>query len=95
MGDKQLRLPENTVTVDTEAFMGSGVTTVIVPEGTTKLAGGAFAECDELVFVYLPSTLNSIADNAFAGSDHVVIIADPISYAVYYATLKDIPWIGR
>ncbi len=44
-----------------------------IPEGCLSIGDRAFANCKNLVYIHLPSTLNSIAENAFDGSSHVCI----------------------
>ena len=50
-----------------DAFHGTLLTGVIIPEGVTGIGKSAFDFCLQLVSVTLPSTLISIGDNAFWG----------------------------
>lgn len=47
------------------AFRGSKITSIVVPEGVTKISDYAFADCVNLVTVSLPTTLTTINANAF------------------------------
>ena len=48
-----------------QAFTSSNITSVIIPEGVKTIGMGAFAYCEDLVYVDLPSTLTSIETMAF------------------------------
>ena len=50
-----------------DAFHGTLLTGVIIPEGVTGIGKSAFDYCLQLVSVTLPSTLISIGNNAFWG----------------------------
>lgn len=56
---------KNLKTIGDSAFYKTGLTTVTVPEGVTKIAGSAFKECP-LTSAVLPSTLEFIGEQAFA-----------------------------
>ncbi len=45
----------------------TGPKVVILPEGVTQIAGGAFSRCVNLKSVQLPSTLERIGNDAFSG----------------------------
>jgi hypothetical protein len=47
------------------AFRGSQITSVVIPEGVTELLGGAFYECRNLRTIMLPSTLRIIGGHSF------------------------------
>ena len=88
-----LTLPEGIVLIDDEAFAGNGaVTGLVVPEGTVSIGGRAFAESG-LEEITLPSTLTSIADDAFDGCDIDVAYAPWGSEAFEYCRAKG--WLVR
>ena len=68
-----LRLPSMLKEIDSEAFMCSAVEGVIIPEGCTAIGSKAFADCPNLVYIRIPASITSIADDAFEGSDFVRI----------------------
>ena len=48
------------------AFARSGLESIVIPEGVTKIGYGAFYHCDNLQSVQIPSTVTEIDDYAFA-----------------------------
>lgn len=63
----EVTIPEGTRKIDDWAFSSCGVTSVVVPEGVEYLGWDAFAYCEELKSVKLPSTLTEIDGGAFKG----------------------------
>lgn len=49
-----------------DAFQGSAIEKIIIPEGYTEIYAGAFMSCKSLISVTLPNTLTSIGASAFA-----------------------------
>lgn len=47
-------------------YEADGLTSVVVPEGVTRLCGSAFYSCEDLTSVQLPMSLTEISDHAFA-----------------------------
>lgn len=72
-------------TVSPEAFKGSALRTVSLPEDLTAIERGAFQDCSLLTAVTLPSSLTSIGDFAFAGCASLASISLP----------QDVTFIGR
>ena len=52
-------------TIGDDAFYGTSISGIIIPEGVTGIGKSAFDDCLELVSVTFPSTLTSIGNNAF------------------------------
>ena len=73
---KILRVPQMMRTIDDEAFYGIAAEQAVIPAGTTALGSKAFANCDSLLLVVIPSTVITIADDAFENSDVAVICPD-------------------
>ena len=63
-----INLPANLRSINTGAFMESGLISVSVPEGVTNIDSKAFASCVALRQINLPSTLNHIGAWAFDGT---------------------------
>lgn len=63
----EVTIPEGTRKIADWAFSSCGVTSVVVPEGVEYLGWGAFAYCEQLKSVKLPSTLTEIDGGAFKG----------------------------
>ena len=57
------------IAVDANAFKGSSVIWVKLPEGLTTIGNEAFADCARLTHITLPSTLKKIGTKAFYGSN--------------------------
>lgn len=77
-GLKQVTLPKTLKEIGSEAFAGTSLTEVIIPEGVTRIGeqyGGesmpAFSRCENLTRVVLPSTLTFISDLEFGGCENL------------------------
>ena len=66
-GLNTLTLPAAIKEVEAEAFMNVSAQVIIVPNGCVTIGSRAFANCTNLRYVILPSTLETLADDAFAG----------------------------
>ena len=55
------------ITFGNYVFMQSGLVTAAIGEGATAITVGMFANCEDLVNVTFPSSLTSVAGNAFDG----------------------------
>jgi len=62
-------LPEGVQEIEANAFEGVGCEAVIVPEGCETIGSRAFSDCENLIYVQLPGSLLSVAEDAFEGSD--------------------------
>lgn len=58
--------PDQLEAIGAEAFSGTPVSAIKIPEGTTSIGSFAFANCVQLVQVWIPDSVLSIADTAFA-----------------------------
>ena len=74
VGSKNTIIPASVVTIGDNAFKGSSITEVIIPEGVTTIEYYAFNECDQLKTVSLPSTLTSIGYGAFQANNSLADI---------------------
>lgn len=63
----EIEVPAYIVTIGENAFAGSDVIGVTLPEGLLKIEKGAFQNCQSLEKINFPSTLRIIEDDAFAG----------------------------
>lgn len=57
---KTVNIPSSVKTIDTFAFMGSGLTQAVLPEGVEELGMGAFWNCKSLETLELPQSLKTI-----------------------------------
>ena len=92
VGSKILRMPAMLSAIDKEAFADGTFTHVYLGENVQSIGPGAFADCKQLVYIYIPSSVTDIAADAFSGSDSVVIGCKSGSYAQQYALDKGIPF---
>ena len=60
-----LDLPDELEAIETNAFVGVLFEVVLIPEECTEIASGAFAECENLVYVYAPGIDAETAKSAF------------------------------
>ena len=63
--DYILRYNGPITTIPEEAFLSTNISELKIPEGIEVIGEGAFAMCEYLVYVDLPSTLTSIENMAF------------------------------
>ena len=68
-GITAVTIPSTVKTIQTGALAELNITTITIPEGVTDINSYAFHEDDELLYVYLPSTLKTIGNYAFAYMD--------------------------
>ena len=68
----KLALPANLTKIEDEAFAGTVMNAVIVPDSCTTIGSKAFANCSELVFVSVPKG-TTIATDAFEGCGSVTV----------------------
>jgi len=86
-----LKLPAALTEIDDEAFRGI-IANVVDLRGTkvTTIGSAAFMDCVDLVDVYLPASVNSIAENAFYGCLNVTFHCPSGSYAESFANAHGI-----
>lgn len=74
-------------TIGDGAFDGNAVIEKIrISAGVKKIGSKAFANCTELTYVYIPTTVTEIASDAFKDSGNVVIYCEAGSYAEHFAS---------
>lgn len=79
-------LPAGLNTLEEQAFTGSLVACVIIPEECTVIEAATFADCAALRFIEIPATVSSIQSDAFSGcSDQLIIVTPEGSYADTFA----------
>ena len=67
-----LKLPAQLTEIKEEAFAGLPCQVVIIPEGCKTIGSRAFADCDELLHVSIPTSVTEIAEDAFEGCEKYV-----------------------
>ena len=90
--EKIRKLPSSLKVVEAETFFGTALREVMIPDGVTSIESRAFANCGQLVLVDIPSSVSSIASDAFSGSN-VAIVCGEVCYATEYAAGMEIPYV--
>lgn len=67
------QLPMQLTNIGEEAFSGSACEAVIIPDGCTSIGNKAYADCENLKYVFVPESVEYIAPDAFAGSENVIV----------------------
>ena len=62
-----LTLPTGLSTIEAEAFAGGAFEAVVIPNGCKTIGSRAFADCEKLIYVRIPSSVAEIAADAFEG----------------------------
>ena len=84
-------LPESLKIIEDEAFEGTSIFRLTLPESVTTIGARAFANISNLYLVTIPNATNYIDTTAFKGSINVTIQAAPNSYAKKYAKANNLP----
>ena len=74
-----LSLPEGLKTINQKAFSYSGLQSLIIPEGVTKLGTGTFQGCRKLASVTLMGDVREIGKQCFAGCEALTALQLPAS----------------
>lgn len=90
---KEFILPSALTSIGDEAFEGTSISFVTIPEGTVSIGDYSFANIDNLKSVKLPEGIVHIGQGAFFGSDQVTISSQPAGYAMKLANNNQIPFI--
>ena len=88
-------LPADVTSVGEGAFDGASFVCVRLPEGMTDIGSRAFADNGLLAYVFIPDTVVSIADDAFAGCPYVSIITSSDSAAEAWAVRNGMDYAIR
>lgn len=68
-----LYLPEDIEAIEAEAFSNTDCEAVIIPEGCITIGEKAFADCKNLLYLRLPSSIETVAEDAFDGCDNATV----------------------
>lgn len=77
-----VELPADLVSIEDDAFLEVRTVKVIVPASCTHIGAHAFAENPYLIYVYLPNGLTDIADTAFDGCPHAILVTQTADSAI-------------
>lgn len=87
------RLPTSTAEIEESAFENTAFTHMFLSNRVTVIGRRAFADCSDLVYVYIPSSVTQIDSSAFAGSTHVTIGCQAGSEAYDFAVNSGLPYV--
>ncbi len=85
-------LPESVEIIEEEAFEGTAIITIELPDTVKTIGDRAFANISTLRSIRIPLATKAIASTAFAGSNNVTINAVPNSYARKFARAQGLPF---
>lgn len=88
----EAKLPESLITIEDEAFEGTALVKVELPETVTEVGERAFANIPALREVKIPLATKYIANTAFDGSYRTRITAPANSNARTYARTQGLPF---
>ncbi len=89
---KVFRLPASLTTIEDEAFEGTAVSVVELPESVTTVGEYAFANIETLRSINIPSNITQIEATAFRGSNRVTLTGAPKGYARQFAREQGLPF---
>ena len=89
-----MTLPAGLLTIEDEAFAGTGAVRVAVPSGAESIGSRAFADSSALRFLFIPNSVIDIAEDAFAGSKNLCLVCGSGSIAEQYAIGHDIEYVN-
>ena len=78
-------LPASLTHIDDDAFMGTGVKHIVLPESIESIGNKAFSECIQLQTIELPGGITEIGENILDGSEQTVILCSSNSTVHEYA----------
>lgn len=86
-------LPLSLQEIEEEAFENTPVETVIFPDGLLRIREKAFEGAWNLIDIYIPDSLEFIADSAFPIASNLTIHGIDGSYAKDWAHRHEIPFV--
>ena len=88
-------LPDSLQQIGEEAFEGTAIVKIDLPESLTTIEDRAFANIKNLRNVYIPRSTTEIGKDVFVGTKQVTITAAPGSYARNWAQNNGIPFLTQ
>ena len=86
------KLPASLQIIEDEAFEGTSLFSVELPDSVVAIGERAFSNITTLRAVSIPDSVTYIARNTFTGSENVTITASPGSYARTWARENGVPF---
>ena len=82
------RLPGQLGAISDAAFEGASFTHLFLGDQVSSIGSRAFANCARLAYIFIPASVTGIADDAFSGSENVVVGCRKNSAAHTFAKSK-------
>jgi hypothetical protein len=82
----QVTFPAGIKFIDIDAYMGTGLTSVTIPEGVTDIKAFAFRDCKNLTSVTLPRSLKRVGSSAFRGCTSLTDVIIPSGITINYGS---------
>ena len=92
---KSVSLPQSLRVIGRNAFSGTNIETIDIPEGVTRIEKHAFAFCTELKSIHLPETLVFLGKEMFHGCEKLEIINIPPHIQMIPKEMFDSDYFGR
>lgn len=89
----ELKLPDQTTSIESEAFTGVKASRIIVPSNVTHIGEKAFANNNNLCEVFIYSDSATFDSDVFLNCPRLIIHGYPQSTAYTYASLNRIPFV--
>lgn len=81
--DGIVQTPKSLTQIKASAFENSAAEAVVLGDAVLKIGSRAFAGCVSLVYIYIPDTVKSIADDAFDGINPIIYCSAGSAAAAY------------
>ena len=77
-----MSLPAGLTFLCSEAFAGTGLTSMVIPEGVTQISGGVFENCTSLKSVKMSANVERISGRAFVNCSALESLGIPVDLEV-------------
>ena len=88
-----MTMPAGLTQIGEEAFCNTAAQEIIFAGNVKEIGSRAFADSSSLKLITIPSSVESIASDAFSGSENVTLLCTAGSYACEYAAANNLPYI--
>ena len=93
--DTIVRVPADIEAIGYDAFTGTAIQHVVLPDGLKTIGDNAFYNCKKLTICIIPKTVDLIEDNAFYGCEKLNIIDENTSSPYHQVIPKTVKTIGQ